>query len=72
MLPPISGLNNLVYFRQCHYYGGYDFEDPGVNGRIILKGIFKKWDGSMDWIELAHDRDRWRSFVNAVINLQVP
>jgi hypothetical protein len=27
--------------------------DPGVDGRIILKWIFKKWDWSMDWIELA-------------------
>jgi hypothetical protein len=34
-------------------------EDPGVDGRIILRWIFRKWDvGSMDWIDLAQDRDR--------------
>jgi hypothetical protein len=34
-------------------------EDPGVDGRIILRWIFRKWDvGGMDWIELAYDRDR--------------
>jgi hypothetical protein len=46
--------------------------DSGVDGRIILKGIFKKWDGGMDWIELAQDRDRWRVLVNAVMNVRVP
>jgi hypothetical protein len=43
--------------------------DPGVNGRIILRWIFGKWDVG---IELAQDRDRWRAFVNVVINVRVP
>jgi hypothetical protein len=46
--------------------------DPGVEGRIILKWIFKKWDGDMNWIELAQHRDLWRAVVNAVMNLRVP
>ena len=28
--------------------------------------------GYMDWIGLAQDRDRWRTLVSAVMNLQVP
>jgi hypothetical protein len=28
--------------------------------------------GYMDWIGLAQDRDRWRTVVNAVMNLGVP
>jgi len=28
--------------------------------------------GSMDWIELAQDRNRWRALVNAIMNLWVP
>jgi hypothetical protein len=47
--------------------------DTGVDGRIILRWIFMKWNvGFMDWMELAQDRDRWRALVNAVMNLLVP
>jgi len=28
--------------------------------------------GYMDWIGLAQDRERWRTFVSAVMNLRVP
>jgi len=28
--------------------------------------------GSMDWIELAQHRNRWRASVNVVMNLRVP
>jgi hypothetical protein len=28
--------------------------------------------GSVDWIGLAQDRDRWRALVNAVMNHQAP
>jgi hypothetical protein len=33
-------------------------EGTGVDGRIILKWIFEKWDvWGMDWIDLAQDRN---------------
>jgi hypothetical protein len=31
----------------------------GVDGRVILKWIFGKWDGGVDWISLSQDKDRW-------------
>jgi len=32
-------------------------EDPCTSGRIILKWLFKKRDGDMDWIDLAQNKD---------------
>ena len=46
--------------------------DSGVYGRIILRWILKWEWGCEDWMELAEDRDRWRSLVSTVMNLRVP
>jgi hypothetical protein len=47
-------------------------EEPGVDGRIILKWIYERLDGGVDWIDVAQDRDRWRALVYTVMNLRVP
>ncbi|KAJ4435452.1 hypothetical protein ANN_18067 [Periplaneta americana] len=49
-------------------WGGRD-----VDGRIILKMDLREvgYD-DRDWINLAQDRDRWRAYVRAAMNLRVP
>ena len=47
--------------------------DPDVDGRIILRWIFREVGGGCgDWMELAQDRDRWRALVSTVMNFRVP
>jgi hypothetical protein len=46
-------------------------EDQGVDGRMGSKWTLGILAGSVEWIHLAQDRDRWRAVVNAVMNLRV-
>jgi hypothetical protein len=64
--------NVYTWFKWGNLRKRDHLQDPGVDGRIILRWIFMKWDLGMDWIGLDQDRDRWRAFVNAVMNLRVP
>jgi len=52
--------------------GKRTLENPGINGRIILRWIFRNEMGGMGLIDLAQDRDRSWALVNAVMNLWVP
>ena len=46
--------------------------DPGLDGKIILRRIFRKWEGDMDWIDLAQVWDIWWAVVNAEMNFRFP
>jgi len=37
-------------------------EDAGIEERIILNWLPRKWDGNMDWIDLTQVRDGWWAF----------
>jgi hypothetical protein len=52
--------------------GKRPFGRPRRRWEILLKCIFKKREGGMQWIDLAQNSDRWRAILNAVLNLRVP
>jgi len=72
----------------CSAYGGrgsvYRMLVGKPEGKRSLWRPRRRWDdnikmdvyevgcGGMDWIEVAQDKDRLRTLVNAVMNLRVP
>jgi hypothetical protein len=45
-------------------------QHPDIDGRIILRLIFRTWVGGM--VDVAQDTDRWRAVVNVVMNVRIP
>ena len=51
---------------------GEHLEEPVIDGTVIIKRIFNKWGVGecLDLIHLAQDMNRWRDFVNSVMNFR--
>ena len=59
----------IINFIIIHFYSRDHLADPGVDGMIILRCIFRKWDvgtstGSI-WLRIG-------TLVSAVMNLRLP
>jgi 3-methyladenine DNA glycosylase Tag len=53
--------------------GKNNWGDPVVDGKMILRWIFREWDvrvwTGLDWLRIEN---RWRAFVSAATNFWVP
>jgi hypothetical protein len=69
----IVGVFCICCLVGCRWTGGEvgnHSEDRGIHGTIVsFKMVLTE---GVDWIHLAHDRDRWRALVNTIMNLLVP
>ena len=87
MLPPFESFYLLVKacgVYVCEERGSYRALVGKPEGKRPLGRPRRRWVdnirmdlqevgcGYVDWIGLAHDRDRWRTLVSAVMNLRVP
>jgi hypothetical protein len=42
--------------------GKNQLDDQGVDGRILLKWLLKNWDGRMECVDLAQDKEKLAGF----------
>jgi hypothetical protein len=67
----MGGTGSAYVGEYCIGWERGHLEDPGADGRMLLKRLLRVWMGAMDWIDIAQNRDRWQALVNAVMNHEV-
>jgi hypothetical protein len=66
------GKRRSVYRALVGNLGERDhLEEPRIDRRIILRLIFRKWNRTVNWIDLAQHGNRWRVLADMVKNLYV-
>ena len=73
----VSTITIIRSTQNCNYSLRYEGKRPLGRPRHrwvdnIRMDLQEVGCGHVDWIGLAQDRDRWRTLVNAVMNLRVP
>ena len=64
----VYGLVTDILFLYPKYEPRHRWKD---NVQLDLQEV--GWErGSMGWIDMAQDRDRWKALINVVMNLRVP
>jgi hypothetical protein len=49
-----------------------ELEDIGVDERVKKINLKRTGRKTVDWINLALDRENWRVFTNMVMNIRIP
>jgi hypothetical protein len=79
----LGGKHYTIFSLSQEYPGKYRVLMGKQEGKRPLGRPRRRWEdgirmdlreigwGSVDWMQLAQDRDRWRALVNTVMNLRV-
>jgi hypothetical protein len=70
----IGDIQNRYKYGILNQPSNTHFTKAADQFRLLRKDIIKmdlrEWDAGMHWFDLAQNSDRWRAFVNAIMNFR--